>query len=234
MFWQAENVQIEYFQPAMKLLRDCGIIYPSNDDRLLIHAFSNGGCVKLTTLAKAIRRHDPFALKQSSALQARAVIMDSCPGKIGLFRGIRAFSAAIRNRLLRYLAKCIIGSILIFAVAYYRITRLPDLFEVMQRDLLDPTLLPFTSHRAYIYSNNDALIAVPVVEAHAQVARNKGIPVRLEKYERTTHVGHMRANSVRYWDIVRDTWEDGKYGKSLEWPDKGPKDLQSPKVRAPL
>ncbi|KAG8963106.1 hypothetical protein FRC03_003382 [Tulasnella sp. 419] len=210
LFWQSEKSQIAYFQPAMKLLKEHGVINPGNNDRLLVHTFSNGGCIKMITLAKAIRHHDPSALKDSSALKARAVILDSCPGDSNLIGGIRAFTAGIRNKIFQYLAKFIVGFVLVVVVAVFKIARLPDLFEVMREDLLDPRFLPHASHRAYMYSVRDHLVPADAVEAHLQASRDKGIAVRAEKYERTAHVNHMKENPEKYWGIVRDTWKNAK------------------------
>ncbi|KAG8928725.1 hypothetical protein FRC02_006537 [Tulasnella sp. 418] len=210
IFWQTEKVQIAYFQPAMKLFKDHGVINPGSNDRLLVHTFSNGGCIKLVTLAKAIHQYDPPASKDSSALRARAVILDSCPGDANFFRGIKVLTIGIRNRILRYLAKCLVGFLLFFGFGYLRITGQSDIFELMQNDLLNPSILPLTSRRAYLYSTKDPLVPVWNVEAHAQAAREKGVLVQLEKYERTPHVNHMKENPDKYWGIVRDTWVNAK------------------------
>lgn len=61
--------------------------------------------------------------------------------------------------------------------------------------------------RTYIYGPDDVLIEWRDVEWHAKDAVNKGFKVRLEKFEGSAHVQHVRVDEDRYWRIARETWE---------------------------
>jgi pimeloyl-ACP methyl ester carboxylesterase len=66
--------------------------------------------------------------------------------------------------------------------------------------------------RLYMYSPTDLLIPYQNVEAHAMAAKASGIEVRLEKFEGTSHVAHIRGaeNQKRYWDAVKKIWEESR------------------------
>ncbi|KAK1751150.1 transmembrane protein 53 [Echria macrotheca] len=63
--------------------------------------------------------------------------------------------------------------------------------------------------RAYIYGPGDKLVRCEDVEWHAADARSKGFQVRLERFEGTVHVAHVRGDGQRYWRITKETWEGG-------------------------
>jgi hypothetical protein len=80
-----------------------------------------------------------------------------------------------------------------------------------------PNNLPPVS-RLYIYSKIDELIPYKDVEEHARQAKEElgirgggeGGEVRLEKFENTSHVGHMRGDPERYWNSIQKVWRDSK------------------------
>jgi hypothetical protein len=61
--------------------------------------------------------------------------------------------------------------------------------------------------RSYIYSETDALVRWRDVEWHAKQAEDRGFDVRLEKFDKTLHVAHVRGDEDRYWRVARETWE---------------------------
>ena len=65
------------------------------------------------------------------------------------------------------------------------------------------------ARRVYVYSDADDVIWSKDVETHAKLAESKGFDVRREKWTGSLHVGHMRADPERYWDVVWRAWKDG-------------------------
>lgn len=61
--------------------------------------------------------------------------------------------------------------------------------------------------RTYIYSESDRIISYSDIEAHARDAKEKGYRVKLERFEGTQHVAHVRGDEKRYWDVVTDIWQ---------------------------
>ena len=64
------------------------------------------------------------------------------------------------------------------------------------------------TNRSYIYSREDVMVDWRHVEEHAREATARGIPSRMERYEGSAHVAHMRSDPDRYWKIVTETWEE--------------------------
>jgi pimeloyl-ACP methyl ester carboxylesterase len=66
------------------------------------------------------------------------------------------------------------------------------------------------ARRAYIYGENDEMIASSHVERHAREAQKNGYVVQMEKFAGSGHVLHMRQDEKRYWTIVNEVWEGSK------------------------
>ncbi|KAB5593006.1 Guanine nucleotide-binding protein alpha-2 subunit [Ceratobasidium theobromae] len=195
--------------PVIKLLRDAGIseATPPHSSGLLVHTFSNA--LAQTTLARAIASSSPGP---NPALPAQALVFDSLPGVLGLGITARAFTAPIRSRPLRALAKLVVGAVYILAMVYkYSIGAIiqgntHDTFTRLHADLNDPRLLPLDVPRTYLYSDVDDLIPMHSVEAHAHRASQLGAPVSLVKFAGSPHVAHARTHPQQYWDAVTRTW----------------------------
>lgn len=84
-----------------------------------------------------------------------------------------------------------------------RVTQTLSPIDAM-RNYLSASLAPVP--RLYIYGPGDILISASDVEAHAEEAKKQGIDVRLERFNGSMHVAHMRADLDRYWGAVKDIW----------------------------
>jgi hypothetical protein len=141
---------------------------------------------------------------------ASAVILDSCPSNGGTKETQKAFTTAIRNPILKRIAAIVITLLLYFGWIMTKLGSTPPL-EVTKKILNQPKLLPWftkATARLYIYSKTDELMPPGDVEGHAELAKRNGLQVRLEKYDESPHVAHARTDPVRYWNAVKQLWED--------------------------
>jgi len=185
------------------LLPVAKILSEYQQKRVLVHTFSNGGCLMLISLADALS-----TLSQSpTPIPASAVVLDSCPGDSNPMSSARAFSA-VTNPLFQWPLRAFMLAIFCTYWLYRRITFKGDYFDAMRRKLLDPQVLSHGGPRTYIYSYADKLINPKAVEVHAADAKRLGLHANLEKFENTPHVNHLgKGNQERYFDVVRRTWD---------------------------
>ncbi|KAF9230342.1 hypothetical protein BU15DRAFT_83748 [Melanogaster broomeanus] len=157
--------------------------------RVMIHAFSDGGCIQLTSLGRLLS--SKYRSLSPSEHLVSALILDSCP-VAGNIRTINAaFRFAIPNLVARY-------SILAFICIVYA-THLclsmafgkeMMMMEYLKMQLLRPRLLPWMNAGTPPLSGKKA-----------------GLNVHCEFFEESGHVAHMRLDPKRYWASVQDVWE---------------------------
>ena len=162
----------------------------------------------MITLADAMKKARPNL--HSTAVPAKAVILDSCPGDSDVKKGVYAFSAGIQNPVAKFATVCLLWVVFGVLVAYTKILRQPDLFDAMHKRLLDGSVLPHSALRTYIYSSADRIISERAIERHAFQSKNAGMDVQLVKYTTTAHVNHMKEDPKRYWTTVQSTWDRAK------------------------
>ncbi|GAA5933842.1 hypothetical protein JCM1841_001315 [Sporobolomyces salmonicolor] len=207
--------------PAVDLIRArsaTGTAGP--ESRILVHVFSNGGCMTLKRLNELLTRPMPTAgagekqpLLQRDAeqvarrLPARAIVFDSCPGGTSLRITLRAFTAPIRSRWMKLPAMAVLTLIYGATKIWNGLLRQHPTLVRLYNYLNTPGTLP-PIPRLYLYSKADLLIPFTDVERHAADAAAQGITVRKEVFEKTPHVAHARAEPERYWRAVTQLWED--------------------------
>ncbi|KAF8903733.1 hypothetical protein CPB84DRAFT_726369 [Gymnopilus junonius] len=233
-FWSSKKARITSIEPVVETLEALGCLPPAQSSSaskvlrradvqplfsnpapsILVHTFSNGGAWQLATLSELLSsRTYPHTTKLSPG----ALILDSCPGDGGVEGTINAFSGLIHNPILRHLVTFIIR--LLYFYGYLRRKILPSrsgtVFDRMKTRVNTPQLLPwFTKDtpRLYFYSTKDDIIPIHEVETHVEKARERGLNVRVERFEDSKHVAHARADPERYWSAVRKLWEDAVRG----------------------
>lgn len=230
-FYRLRASQLASFQPAASIIRSrAPSALPGPSNPILVHTFSNGGCFGLRTVNELFEQPaakgelQPLLEEKGKGLPARAVVFDSCPGDTDLRISIRAFTAPLRSLWTKIPASALVAF-------FYAFAKLSNLFvgsfalgtSETNADARSIRRKPSTLHlmgtylnsnlppvpRLYIYSPEDLLIPAPHVEAHAAVAKSNGVDVRLEKFDGTQHVSHVRGpgNEQRYWAAVRSLWE---------------------------
>ena len=198
-----------------------------SNPRILVHAFSNGqfppiyvfpqdltaifwpsgGCLSLTTLADAVKQAQPDL--KTAPIPAQAIIFDSCPGDASFRRGAAALAIGIQNPLGKIAAQALFLIWATLMTMHLMIQRQKNFAEIMRARLLDESVIPRSACRAYIYSDGDVLIPEAIIEEHAMAAKLEGLDVRMERFDKTAHVAHMKEDPKRYWEVVRGAWDEG-------------------------
>ncbi|GAA5836380.1 hypothetical protein JCM3766R1_003503 [Sporobolomyces carnicolor] len=235
-----------------------------NKNKMLVHVFSNGGCMSLKWLNEELvnarrtqrrqgrenpstgserepatektRLVEPGRVVATSAAageatttarrrlgdepgrvglglsQARAIVFDSCPGKSSLLVTMRAFSAPIRSRWLKLPTMGLLAVLHGFISIYNLIARKKPILDRLSAWLNDRDSLPVVP-RLYLYSKVDELIPYRDVERHAVEARDRlGVAqVETERFEQTSHVGHVRGDPERYWRAIERVWRQSRH-----------------------
>ena len=97
---------VQALAPAADVLRSRTSGFESGPSSgLLVHAFSNGGCLTLKMLNELMRpsraeERQPIAAS-ATPIPARAIVLDSCPGLASLSGIIAAFTAGVKNPLVK-------------------------------------------------------------------------------------------------------------------------------------
>ncbi|KAM5444743.1 hypothetical protein MferCBS31731_000198 [Microsporum ferrugineum] len=197
----SEAAQTRRVQPAVDVLLSSATTATSpglsSNDQLYLHLFSNGGSVTLRSIALAYQK------VTKKPLPLNSLIMDSCPGKSTFSGAYRAVSYGLpKSSLPRFFAGIAVWVALLLAFTYYRVFRQEFPAELAWKASIDPELIDSRVKRCYIYSELDDLISWKGVEEHSHEAESKGYRVIREKFHGSPHVGHMRQDYRRYWDIV--------------------------------
>lgn len=197
--------------PAAPLLRSLlAEASPSQQPQVLVLVFSNGGSTMLRLLREAYARSAQQG--ETSSFPPHVTVFDSAPGKLSWSRSVLAFSMGLAraNFLVRLVGKLLIHGF----VALYWLLHVPW----GRPGSLGRTWAAHNDRdgngaevrRTYVYSGSDELIDERDVEEHAAVARGRGYEVRLERFEGTAHVAHVRGDEERYWRVIKETWEGSK------------------------
>ena len=195
-------------QPAAAFLRaqvDSGALASApREPEILVHVFSNGGAASMKNL------YEVYRLKAGRALPPHAAVYDSNPSSTSAVRTYHAFMAGLRGPVVRFFLRPLVALFAAFTWTLH--VPLRFLFgegplRAAQRAHNDRALARQTN-RAYIYSREDVMVDWRHVEEHAREARACGVPARMERYEGSAHVAHMRCDPDRYWKIVTETWEE--------------------------
>lgn len=173
---------------------------------VLVHLFSNGGSAALRHL-----REQYTAAGSGSPFPRHVTVFDSAPGRFQWQRGVTAFMASAARASLPVRVAMLVFVNCLFA--FYWAAHVPW----GRPGYLDRTWLAHNDRagngaevcRAYIYSEEDALVDPREIEEHAASAvRNGFVVAAVEKFKGSAHVAHVRLDEARYWAVVKNTWEN--------------------------
>ncbi|KAG2064923.1 hypothetical protein BDR04DRAFT_1109353 [Suillus decipiens] len=206
VFWTTTGTRQKRLMPVIDALEALHCFSFSSSaqlpPRILTHVFSNGGSMQMTLLGHMLQK------KYGSKLIERSItstlILDSCPG-IGDLQSIKhAFSAAIRNPILK-----IVVLTTIYFIALILGKRMTTVIENLRVEMWNPSVLPWMdlhTSRLYLFSRKDKLVPWQDVTQHVETAKERGIDARYELFEESEHVAHMRVEPERYWASVQNIW----------------------------
>lgn len=192
------------------------------DGSVFIHLFSNGGVFATAQVLQAYKTATGKPLRVSSML------IDSAPGKPTPSLSIKAFSYALpQTIILRQLSYALLSTVIwgiylkrkSLGIMWRLFWKRPEMTDDVvvygddplaytRKAILDPEFVAAgtpaeKTKTCYIYSDADELVPWKDVEEHAALASKHSRVVHLEKFIGTPHVGHMRADPERYWNLIQ-------------------------------
>jgi len=173
---------------------------------ILVHLFSNGGS---TTMQNMYTGYKNMPSSGGLPFPLHAAVYDSCPGMHAFSSSYNALTASFPNGLTRSLFSPFIVLMILATWIWYRpfgFVAGEDFLTKNARILNDPKLVRQTN-RTYIYGKADIMVDWRHVEMHARKATAKGFSVRMEPFDFSPHVAHMKTDRQRYWSIVDETWK---------------------------
>jgi hypothetical protein len=187
--------------PAKALLRNAH----AEEDKLLIHVFSNGGGMSLAAIAKAYRQ------LTGVPLPARLTVFDSLPGGDKLTNELSRWVGALAvglpsNVFIRWPAVALIALVVVIQLGFPSLMGRENAATKARRDLKDEDLISPQSKRLYLYSEADALIGAAEVREHAAECASKGWDVETVNFQVSGHVRHAIMDPERYWNAVTEMW----------------------------
>jgi len=189
--------------PAMKaILGDANSSEDDGKPELLLHVFSNGGCIMFSHFFKIFTREGTAGDKRPR-FPTHISIMDSCPGHFNWGRTYKALAQPLPNWMGPLVHLVVFGFVVYYWFAEPVAANRGKMGRVMNAD----EVIAATVRRVYVCSDGDEMVAVKDVEEHRDEAEGKGLDVRLENFGSSPHVAHLRTDGKRYWGIVKDVWE---------------------------
>ncbi|KAF2675149.1 hypothetical protein BT63DRAFT_420371 [Microthyrium microscopicum] len=177
-------------------------------DRILVHAFSEGGSNKAVEFAEA------YGKRTGTKLPVSAIVLDSTPGLPRFGKTCEAFvkSLPMHNSwpvwlIGWFLAGLILGIIwgLYCGIKGYH----NNVISKTRRRLNDQQYWNLETSRCYLYSKSDELIHWEDIKSHAEDANERGIPVWSVCFDTSLHCRHEQEDRPAYWEAVMRTWERG-------------------------
>ncbi|KAH7120604.1 hypothetical protein EDB81DRAFT_667078 [Dactylonectria macrodidyma] len=184
----------------------------SKPPSLVLHLFSNSG------LGTAQNLCDVYAITASvnendTRLPRHATILDSSPGRYEFLAVARAAMCGVpKGRWAQHLVTLPLAYLLSACLwVWVHIFQGKDWVGIWAEAINDPTNYLETC-RSYAYSDADPLVRRHLVEQHAENATTEGFKVlHRADFVDSAHVSHARADPIRYWRLVKETWE-GRLG----------------------
>lgn len=201
LLWESDAVQA--IKPAVAFIKaqetNGFLSVKPPQPEILVHTFSNGGVASSKLLYEGYRRLTgmPFPL--------HATIFDSGPGQYSYSTFHHSIMASAPKGPWRGFIEIIVH---ILNVYCWIVTNMGYLYALVgNANFHNDSSENKETNRTYIYEKEDMMVDWSHVEAHASTAEQNGFCVRKELFTNSTHVGHARADGLRYWKIVEETWE---------------------------
>lgn len=187
-------------QPAVRVVMGLAESTPKSTTapQMLVHIFSNGGLSSAAAFQMIYKSQSPTGLAN---LPRYVTVLDSCPGLFAWASSYRAFSAPL-PRYLKPLAYVLV----VLGWIWVGLLRRPEPWDVNAAKTVAPELREKELRRTYIYSSEDDVIDWRHVEGDAERAKELGFVVNTERFIGSRHVAHAKEDPVRYWGIVKTTW----------------------------
>ncbi|KAL6886985.1 hypothetical protein GGI43DRAFT_426171 [Trichoderma evansii] len=214
VFWP--SLGRRHIPPAIRILRQfaepetkvtsSGRGSNNSRPRVLLHILSNGGVSTAARIRELLRKE----LGNDSAgnklvIPRYALCLDSCPGNFVW----KSTHKALLQSLPRWTSP-LVHFVIAVAWLIYKLRLTRPAQNLNAEALRRGTLVPRETQRTYLYGTADAIIDWRQVEDHAKRAEESGFKVRKEKFEGGEHVSLVRKESQRYWQAVKETWDEAE------------------------
>jgi hypothetical protein len=188
--------------PLTKLLASEGCFAGQSSRRCFIHLFSNGGCLRLWSLQQSLYS------QKGRRLDVKGMVIDSAPTggeQPRLTDGVTAFTAGIKNPLLRSLARPF------FAIALVTLTLITRLLGITPWHLkARDTLIYDKAPKLFVYSKMDKMVNYRGIDRVIEEVKAKGHSVEKLFFEDSEHVKHLLKYPKEYSDAVKRLLENQK------------------------
>lgn len=192
--------------PAVSALRSIlpkGGAGPGEVPEMILHLFSNGGCVMFQHFMNVFREEAGEGEKIAE-FPRHVCVMDSCPGSFDWMRTHKAVSASLPAWMSPF-AHLIIAFQLVMSLIVEPIGTNGGRWGLVlnERDVLGAQ-----KRRVYLYADGDEMVDPRDVERHAEEAK-AGLEgaVKTLNFGASRHVAHVRTDPERYWGAVKGVWE---------------------------
>ncbi|CAG8960854.1 hypothetical protein HYFRA_00002391 [Hymenoscyphus fraxineus] len=183
---------------------------PQEDERLLMHAISNGGAKRLYGIAGAFRE------LVGKPLMPFAYILDSAPGIPQFRRDVHALTVPVKGWSWWAKAPFYVVVYMITCFVYVSVNWMPKWFWhqlvwAPHDASVNHDQIPQKCLRAFVYSKEDKAIDYKNVETHAKLCEDKGYKVIKKRVENAEHAQMFRGKGGEedYWGFVQKAWKMG-------------------------
>ena len=173
---------------------------------LIIHGFSNGGCIpierleKLLVLTRSANTLDPDLKMVLQRLKLGAEIFDSAPAWSTFTTGVKAMREAIPNIVLLVMAIFVSVSYSLLEIFFQWYSGRPTKFTVFWNHIKTSTIC---MRQAFIYSMADNITSYTHLETEIIESRRKlGVDVTILKFDDTGHVQHLQKHQAEYGKLI--------------------------------
>jgi hypothetical protein len=177
---------------------------PSTQKRILVHLISNGGALSFVDACQE------YKAVTGNVLPVKALVLDSGPGKFDREGSYYAMSQGFPKGIMYYPIAATVYLLLFGWQISRALFGTTTLLEQSGARLNDGELVDKEAKRLYVYSEQDRVVGWEAVEEHANEAKEKGIEVKMTKFEGSAHVQHMLTSADKYWKLVAELWNSVK------------------------
>jgi hypothetical protein len=177
-------------------------------ERLLVHAFSNGGARRVYGIAGT------YQALTGKPLPAQAFVLDSAPGIPQFHRDMHALSLPLKKLNWFLWLPAMAATLFTVSALFVIVNWIPkwvwrELVWGPMEGINDVVLIDRMCVKGYIYSKEDLVIDWRHVEDHAAVAEENGYRVVKKRAEGAEHVQMFRGEGGEkaYWSFIESVWE---------------------------
>lgn len=173
---------------------------------ILLHMFSNGGANMATQLVASMNAM-LTVIGKSEPLPLRQVVLDSCPGELGVKRTFDAAAHSIpTSHPLRPLF-CAALYLVVAGIAGLEAAgvRRP-MGKTIRAQLNDLSVFSPSAGRLYLVSTADTIVETRDVYSHRAQAAARGLRTEMVVFQRAGHCSLLVEDETVYWSAIESSW----------------------------